>query len=251
MSNSSSAGKCSFSIEVIDTKRRRNIPSGPTTRSRKADLSRPEPIRRTKRKISRAINREIPRFKAMTKRMVPATRMYIFSGLPNTAVFQKSCMGQRYPSFSAIDLEPRAFQYINDRRRDVDAYRPGIGGRDGLLLHIQGAGLIPEELIVVPSNHVLVDDIKIPPHAQVQVRFQRAVMIEDIDPLCGIVEVDKAALIADNGGVGDGIEQLPEVAGLVHQRTVIANPFENGIQLVEHPDIVVISQAHSLHLEDI
>ena len=63
--------------------------------------------------------------------------------------------------------------------------------------------------------------------------FKRAIMIKGIDALCGIVEIDQATLVADHGRVGHGIEQLAEIGGLIHQRAVIPDPFELGVQLIK------------------
>src|SRR5579859_2741302 len=76
-------------------------------------------------------------------------------------------------------------------------------------------------------------------------------MIKDINALGGVVEIHKTTLVTDDGRVGDGIEQLPEVRGLIHQRSIVADTFEDGVELVEHPDIVVIGQPDGLCLQDI
>src|SRR5271170_3748593 len=76
-------------------------------------------------------------------------------------------------------------------------------------------------------------------------------MIKDIHAFGRIIQVDKAFAVKDKGRIGNGIEQLAEVGGLVYERSIIGNALELGIQLVEDPYIVIIRQANGLSLQDI
>src|SRR6185312_3194374 len=149
------------------------------------------------------------------------------------------------------DLQARLFQDIDDGGSNTDAEGVTVGGWNGLLLHVESAGLIAEEIAVVAPKQARTDHIEVFPAAQIEMRFQRSIMVEDIDAFRGVVEIDIASLVTDDRRVRHRIEQLSEVSGLAHQRAVIANAFEDRVQLIEDPDIVIIGQADRLRLQDI
>jgi DNA-binding transcriptional MerR regulator len=152
---------------------------------------------------------------------------------------------------SRVDFQPGLFEHIDDHRRDVDMTCSLIGRRDGLFLQVERGLLVTVEFIPVPSKHIFSDDIEVLPAGKVQMGLDRTIVIEDINPPGGIIQIDEPIAIADRGGIGNRVEQLAKIGGLVHQRSIIGDPLEPAIQLVEDPHIVIIGKPHGLSLQDI
>src|SRR6185437_7287274 len=76
-------------------------------------------------------------------------------------------------------------------------------------------------------------------------------MIKDVHAFSRVIKIDEIAAVADNSRIRNRVEQLPEVGGLINQRTVVADAFEHRVELVVHPDVILIRQPNRFRLEDI
>src|SRR5579872_5254064 len=96
-----------------------------------------------------------------------------------------------------------------------------IGGRNGFFLHIQRTGLIAEKAMVIVTEQVLADHVEILPATKIEMTLQGTVVIENVYAFRRVVQINQATLVADIGRVGNRIEELAEVGGLVHQRAIV------------------------------
>src|ERR1700722_19702500 len=96
-----------------------------------------------------------------------------------------------------------------------------IGRGDSLFLHIEGRLLIAIEFMLVPPKQIFSNDIEILPTGKIQMTLQRAIVVEDKDPLCRIIQIDEAVAIADRSRIRYGVEQLAKVGCLITQGSII------------------------------
>src|SRR6185312_384206 len=94
-------------------------------------------------------------------------------------------------------------------------------------------------------------DFKILQSRTIEMRFQGAVVIEDVYSPGRVVEVYQSIPVPDRDRIGDRVEQLAEIGRLIDQRAVVRDAFQLRVKLVEDPDIVVIGEADRSCLQDI